>query len=320
MTPAQARDVLQQELAYTLHCPPRRRFPTAPVMVLNMDQQWVADLVEMQRTDETTRACATCWRWWTSCPGTLGCDPWNARRAPRWSKPSRALWPKDVAPRPCRPTRAKNSIMPPSNGGCSKKASAIFPPRATPKLPSLNASIGPWKRACTATSRPLTPLGTWTSSNPWWPNTTPTCIAVSAWPRKTSIPPTKRRCGTGCTGSKHGNGAAPSKWGTWCVWPNTSNLSGKAICPNGRKKSSRSDGSSRVPSWPTRWKNSTAHPSEAPFTSRICKKWRWPTINSGGWKKYLSDGAARSWSVGKGGLGSTTVGSKRHEHLRDIAQ
>ena len=43
-----ARQVLQKELAYTLHRPPNRRFPTAPVMVLNIDQQWVADLVEMQ--------------------------------------------------------------------------------------------------------------------------------------------------------------------------------------------------------------------------------------------------------------------------------
>ena len=44
----QTRQVLQKELTYTLHRLPRRRFPTAPVMVLNIDQQWVADLVEMQ--------------------------------------------------------------------------------------------------------------------------------------------------------------------------------------------------------------------------------------------------------------------------------
>ena len=45
----QERDALRKSLAFTLHCPPRRQFKMAPVMTLNIDQQWVADLVEMQR-------------------------------------------------------------------------------------------------------------------------------------------------------------------------------------------------------------------------------------------------------------------------------
>lgn len=49
MSQAQARKVLQKSLAFTLHRPPWRRFNMAPVMVLNIDEQWVADLVEMQR-------------------------------------------------------------------------------------------------------------------------------------------------------------------------------------------------------------------------------------------------------------------------------
>ena len=49
LSQAQARDALRKSLAFTLHRPPRRRFKMAPVMVLNIDQQWVADLVEMQR-------------------------------------------------------------------------------------------------------------------------------------------------------------------------------------------------------------------------------------------------------------------------------
>lgn len=43
-----AHQALQKELAYTLHRPPHHRFPTTPVMVFNIDQQWVVDLVEMQ--------------------------------------------------------------------------------------------------------------------------------------------------------------------------------------------------------------------------------------------------------------------------------
>ena len=47
--PAQkVREVLEKDLGYTLHKPRRRRFPTLPVLVFNMDQQWVADLVEVQ--------------------------------------------------------------------------------------------------------------------------------------------------------------------------------------------------------------------------------------------------------------------------------
>ena len=47
--PAQkVREVLQKDLGYTLHKPRRRRFPTLPVLVFNMDEQWVADLVEVQ--------------------------------------------------------------------------------------------------------------------------------------------------------------------------------------------------------------------------------------------------------------------------------
>jgi len=40
--------VLERDLAYTLHKPRRRRFTTLPVIVGGSDDQWVADLVEVQ--------------------------------------------------------------------------------------------------------------------------------------------------------------------------------------------------------------------------------------------------------------------------------
>ena len=43
-----AQRVLEQDLAYTLHKPLRRRFPTLPVIVGGLDDQWVIDLVEVQ--------------------------------------------------------------------------------------------------------------------------------------------------------------------------------------------------------------------------------------------------------------------------------
>ena len=43
-----AQRFLEQDLAYTLHKPRRRRFPTLPVIVGGLDDQWVVDLVEVQ--------------------------------------------------------------------------------------------------------------------------------------------------------------------------------------------------------------------------------------------------------------------------------
>ena len=40
---------LESSLAYTLHKPRRQRFPTAPVVVFGIDEQWAADLVEVQK-------------------------------------------------------------------------------------------------------------------------------------------------------------------------------------------------------------------------------------------------------------------------------
>ena len=43
-----AKKELEKNLAYTLHKPRRRRGVFQPVVVFDIDQQWVADLVEVQ--------------------------------------------------------------------------------------------------------------------------------------------------------------------------------------------------------------------------------------------------------------------------------
>ena len=43
-----AQRILEQDLTYTLHKPRRRRFPTLPVIVGGLDDQWVVDLVKVQ--------------------------------------------------------------------------------------------------------------------------------------------------------------------------------------------------------------------------------------------------------------------------------
>ena len=46
---ARARRILAHELGYTLHKPARRRFPTLRVLVFGPDEQWAADLVDVQK-------------------------------------------------------------------------------------------------------------------------------------------------------------------------------------------------------------------------------------------------------------------------------
>ena len=47
ITVKRARKVLERDLGYTLHKPRRRRFPTTPVVVFDIDEQWTADLIEV---------------------------------------------------------------------------------------------------------------------------------------------------------------------------------------------------------------------------------------------------------------------------------
>ena len=47
ITVKRAHEVLQRNLGYTLHKPRHRRFPTSPMRVFGMDEQWTADLIEV---------------------------------------------------------------------------------------------------------------------------------------------------------------------------------------------------------------------------------------------------------------------------------
>ena len=50
-----AREVLQRDLGYTLHKPRRRRFPPFPVMVYGIDEQWTANLIEVNNIAKYNR-------------------------------------------------------------------------------------------------------------------------------------------------------------------------------------------------------------------------------------------------------------------------
>ena len=40
-----AKQILEKDLGYTLHKPTRRKFPTLPVKVFTIDEQWTVDLI-----------------------------------------------------------------------------------------------------------------------------------------------------------------------------------------------------------------------------------------------------------------------------------
>ena len=42
-----AKRILEKDLGYTLHKSRRRKFPTLPVKVFGIDEQWTADLIEV---------------------------------------------------------------------------------------------------------------------------------------------------------------------------------------------------------------------------------------------------------------------------------
>ena len=71
ITRREARSVLERNLAYSLHKPPHRRLAILPVLVFNRDQQWVADLVEIQQMARYNKAM--------SSPSTLGCNLWKIK-------------------------------------------------------------------------------------------------------------------------------------------------------------------------------------------------------------------------------------------------
>ena len=76
LTRKEALKELRQELAYTLHRPVRRRFPTLPMLVFNVGKQWVAELVEMQPLKKWNRGT----RYLLTVISILSKYTWVARR------------------------------------------------------------------------------------------------------------------------------------------------------------------------------------------------------------------------------------------------
>ena len=51
----QAQRILQSVLSYTLHKPQRNCFPTTPALVIDRDEQWQMDLVDIKNSVDGIR-------------------------------------------------------------------------------------------------------------------------------------------------------------------------------------------------------------------------------------------------------------------------
>ena len=55
-----AKAILENDLGYTLHKPTRRKFPTLPVKVFTIVEQWTVDLNESLTYQNKTKATNIC--------------------------------------------------------------------------------------------------------------------------------------------------------------------------------------------------------------------------------------------------------------------
>ena len=139
----QAQRVLEWDLAYTLHKPRRRRFTTVPVIVGGLDDQWVADFVEVQPLAKYNRGI----RYLLTVLDVLSKYAWVQ---PLKAKTGVALVHAfdKILKQGRRPNRSKriegrNFTTGRFNVGSRIKGSNIFPPKGMPKRVWWNGLTAP---------------------------------------------------------------------------------------------------------------------------------------------------------------------------------
>ena len=190
------------------------------------------------------------------------------------------------------------------------KGFIIFRPAGTRKPVSWNGSIEPWNNVCTGTLRWRTPWISYRSCRTWCKGTIVRTIAVSRGPRTRWPKPIVPRCGRSFMERRKGQEWRDhgSRWEI--VWDSTrsSGRSRKGIYPVGPKRCLWWNACRGVEYRPIKWTNGTGRPSKVPFTSRICRRWPWRTTTCSASTRSSNGKGIKSWSVGKGGQTSTTLG------------
>ena len=128
-----AQRILERDLAYTLHKPRRRRFPTLPVIVGGLDDQWVADLVEVQPLAKYNRGI----RYLLTVVDVLSKYAWVQPLKDKTGVTLVHAFDKIVKgrrhPNRLQTDRGKNFIIGPFNDGLTSKAFNIFRRKGMPK-------------------------------------------------------------------------------------------------------------------------------------------------------------------------------------------
>ena len=311
---ARARTQLQGLLSYTLHKPRRRRFPTLPVVVHGMDDQWVTDLVEMQPLKT--------WNWGMRYLLTVV----DVLSKYAWVEPLKAKTGVAVAAafeRILKRARGRQPVRLQTDAG-KEFYNRPFQALMTRRKIHHFSTYGDTKSSVVERfNRTLKErmYRYFTARN--------TYRYVDALPALVQ----------GYNVTKHRSIGMPPRDVTWAnqrqVWQR---LYGKRLARRVRPKwkagdrvrlqkqhrpfekgylpgwteegCSSSTGPCRDPWRPIKSRSGTARPSKAPFTSKTCRRSTCRTTRCFAWRKCCSVDAKRSRCVGKVGPKNTTVGSR----------
>ena len=309
---SRARAKLQGLLSYTLHKPRRRRFPTLPVVVHGMDDQWVADLVEMQPLKQWNRGM----RYLLTVIDVLSKYAWVE---PLKSKTGVAV--AAAFERLLKRARGRHPVRLQTDAG-KEFYNRTFQALMTRRKIHHFSTYGDTKSSVVERfNRTLKErmYRYFTARN--------TYRYVDALPALVQ----------GYEVTKHRSIGMPPRDVTWAnqrqVWQR---LYGKRLARRVRPKWKAGDRvrlqkqhrpfeKGYLPGWteevflidravprpwlPIKSRSGTARPSKAPFTSKTCRRSTCRTTRCFAWRKCCSVDAKRSRCVGKAGAKSTTVGS-----------
>ena len=306
-----ARQALQPLLSYTLHEPRRRRFPTLPVVVLGMDEQWVADLVEMQTLKKWNRGV----RYLLTVVDVL------SKYA--WVEPLKDKTGKAVAvafERILKRAKGRQPLRLQTDAG-KEFYNRVFQSVMTRHNIHHFSTRGDTKVSVVERfNRTLKErmYRYFTARNTYrYVDALPYLVQGYNATKHRSIGMAPRDV-TRARSARCGNVCTANAWPVTCVhngnraiasdYRNSTGRSRKGICPAGPKRYFSSTGPCRDPWPPIKSRNGTESPLKAPSMNKTCRKSTCRTTRCFAWRKYCSVHAKRSRCVGKAGPKSTTVG------------
>ena len=179
-----AQRVLERDLAYTLHKTRCRRFPTVPVIVGGFDDQWVADLVEVQPLAKYNRGI----RYLLTVLDVLSKYAWVQSLKAKTGVALVHAFEKIVKqrrPNRLQTDRGKEFYNRTFQRWLEEQGIQHFSTEGDAKASVVERFNRTLKNVCTVISPPPTPYGLTMCYPTWCKGTMPHVIGVLAWPPKT---------------------------------------------------------------------------------------------------------------------------------------